>query len=179
MDQHTLHVVVLAELDALVAAHLQIDGVGHLAVGADHLVKGVVVEAEGVGVDGGDHVDATGLQAGAGGTQVRPAGDALKHDAVLLLRAEGGGTVLVVVLVLLQQRLHGVGGGGLSPGRDHDGHVVQQVKAIEGRGHVPGAAGGRQPGAAGAAGKAGDLLELLVGPLLAGDLLQLLHGSGR
>ena len=176
MHQHTLHVVVLAKLDALVAAHLQIDGVGNLAVGADHLVKGVVVEAEGVGVDGGDHVDAAGLQAGAGGAEIRPAGDALEHDTVLLLAAEGGDAVLVVVLILLQQRLHGVGGGGLAASRDHDGHVVQQVEAVEGRGHVLGAAGGRQPCAAGAAGEAGDLLELLVRPLFAGDLLQLLHG---
>ena len=82
----------------------------------------------------------------------------------------------MVLLVLLQQRLHGVGGGGLAPGRDHDGHVVQQVEAVEGRGHILGAAGGRQPCAAGAAGEAGDFLELLVRPLLAGDLLQLTDG---
>ena len=175
MDQQALHVVVLAQLNALVACLLQIDGVGHGAVSADHTLEGVVIETESVGIDGGDHVDAAGLEARGGHAQVGPAGDTLEHDAVLLLGTEGGSAIGVVVHVLLVQRLHCLTGSLLTTGGDHDGHVVEEVKAVEGGGGVLGAGGGGQPCAACAAGEARHFLELIVVPLQTEQLLQLCH----
>ena len=62
MDQHTVDLVVAA--DAFTPLHALFDGngVGSLAVRADHLVHVVVDETESRGVHDGGHVDAVRLQ---------------------------------------------------------------------------------------------------------------------
>ena len=70
------------------------------------------------------------------GRKLRPAGDTLEHDTVLLREGGGGGAVLDGLLQVLLQQLKGLGGGHLAAGgvdsrtcRYDVSHVVEQVEA--------------------------------------------------
>ena len=131
MDQKSLDLVVLAECDALVAGVLEVDGVRHLAVCAAHIVKVVINESESVGIDGGDHVDASALESCGCHAKPRPACDTFEHDPVLFLCAECADAFLVVLLVLLIQLFHSFRRFQFAAGGNHNCHVVEQIEAVE------------------------------------------------
>ena len=80
----------------------------------------------------------------------------------------------MILLIFLVQQFHRLGRFFFAAGRDHNGHVVQQVKAVERRRCV--ARHGRrcQPRPAGTSGIFHDFFKTLIRPFAAGDLFQLM-----
>ena len=136
----------------------------------------MVLERERRAIDARGHVDAEVLHRGVGDAQVRPARDALEHDAVLLLALERGLVLLDELLALFVELDERVERALLAACHRGDGHVVEQVEALVRCGLVVQVLGRLEPFLADAARDAADLLELLLVPLLARDLLELRDG---
>ena len=118
MDEHAVDLIVAADALTPRNALLDADGVGRLVVGAGHLVHVVVDEAEGGRVHDGGNVHAVFLEGLEEVRELRPAGDALEHDAVLLGEGQRGGAFLDVLLQVLREQIEGVGSGFLAAGGD-------------------------------------------------------------
>ena len=142
---------------------------GGKAIGARHAVKVVVLDGPCLAVAGGDHVDAVLLERAQIVAEIRPAGDTVPRNAVLLLHWESGGALLDVLLHLSIELLHDGCGRLLAAVADHSGHIVEQLEAADGRGLVVHQVVGALPEIAVALGDLHDLLEALIVPGLAGE----------
>ena len=108
---------------------------------------------------------------------MRPAGDAVPHDAVFLLALFPGAFAdLHLFGHLVVPELEEVPGGLLAPGADNHGHVVEHVEAVEGRRVVSAQVRSPAPPEGAFGGDPHDLAEPVVVEFLPGNLHQLLNG---
>ena len=140
------------------------------------LVLGVIGQIPDIGVGGAGHDGALVLEGLEGVPQVGPHGDALPGNPVLLRALEGGLTLLVLLLQLVGELAEGDLSVVPAPGADHQGHVVEEVEAVEGGGFVLAHGGDAVPLGDGALGLLPDGVELLVVEGPAADDLQLGDG---
>ena len=106
--------------------------------------------------------------------EVRPAGDAVPHDAVLFLHALHAAAAFGDHLLQLGVELaEGLAALGLAAHADDERHVVEHIKAGEGTGHGAAEAGGLVPVGGVLGGHLHDLLELVIVELFAGESFQL------
>ena len=176
MDEHAVDLVVAADALTPGNALLDADGVRSLVVSAGHFVHVVVNKTERGRVHDCGDVDAILLEGLEQVRELRPAGDALEHDAVLLGEGQRGGAFLNVLLQVLGQEFEGVGSSFLAAGSDDVGHVVKQVEAAHRGGLVLQEVTDLQPVLRGAVRVLAGKLELLLVKLLAGELLELMDG---
>ena len=173
MDEHAVDLIVAADALTPGNALLDADGVRSLVVSAGHFVHVVVNKAERGRVHDCGDVDAILLEGLEQVRELRPAGDALEHDAVLLGEGQRGGAFLNVLLQVLGQEFEGVGSSFLAAGSDDVGHVVKQVEAAHRGGLVLQEVADLQPVLRGAVRVLAGKLELLLVELLACQLFQL------
>jgi hypothetical protein len=135
VDQDAVYVVFPANAFPPRNAGFKADGVGRFAVGPHHLVHIVIDEPEGGRIDKGRRIDAFFFKRPEQRLQLGPAGNPLEHDAVAFFIPPGGCSVFHSRFILLGQLLERFRCLRFAPGRNHDGHMVEQVEAAErGRG---------------------------------------------